>query len=226
MYNEATGDEPSILGDATIHEANDSRMQVRDILISNAASKVTRQCCTSTDNTKHDSGCRRGRRERDEAVTFAFVKAELNAVGMSIRKNDGEYTVYPIGTWFMHGYFTTSLIDALTTGRIMSLSIAPVTHVTTTLALIDPFQPMAHEQDAWGGRLSASQRRQWAALELSQLGDIECNLIAKLLEDRASECTRNAIQCRELYAGETSDYWTSQSEHASTLAVQFRNAGK
>lgn len=69
------------------------------------------------------------------------VKAELNELGMSIRKVDGEYRVYPKGTSADHGYFTDDLTDALMTGRYMATEknwskLTPETMLTDALHLI------------------------------------------------------------------------------------------
>ena len=56
----------------------------------------------------------------------------------------------------------------------------------------------------------------------------ENNLVAKLLEDRASFCAHNALVCREeLHAtADTADYWEKQYHIAQNLSIQFRQAGE
>ncbi len=53
-------------------------------------------------------------------ITFASVRAELNKIGVSIRKRDGEYRVNMIGGTCTSAYFTDDLSDALGTGRLMA----------------------------------------------------------------------------------------------------------
>lgn len=230
MYNETTGD--------TIRNAGDgvTAMAAKAIALGYTIQDYSGTCiaCDASKVTVTSCGrcipCALGRtrptlkHEAGERLSFAFAKRELDAVGMSIVKTDGEYRVYQKGGSAL-GYFTTSLADALTTGRINAASLHMV-HVTMTLALADPFQPMAHEAEAYGGRLSALQARQWAADGLAQLSAFDANVIAKLLEDRAAMCARNGLQCDDLDAGMTASYWRDQQAHASNLAAQFRKAGK
>ena len=53
-------------------------------------------------------------------ISFASVKAELNKIGVSVRKRDGEYRVNTIGGTSASAYFTDDLTDALGTGRLMA----------------------------------------------------------------------------------------------------------
>ncbi len=212
MHNEATKDtRDAIALGYTVQDYAGTCIacDAKDVTVTSCGRCIP--CAIGKGRKSHEAGERR---------TFAYVKAELARVGMSICKTDGEYRVYAKGGSAM-GYFTTSLDDALTTGRINALSLN-VEHVTMTLALVDPFQSAA----AYRGRLSAEQRREWAAMQLAEINVHDANLVAKLLEERAATCTYNANQCRELYAGLTADYWTEQHDIAARLAVKFRDAGK
>ena len=52
----------------------------------------------------------------------------------------------------------------------------------------------------------------------------EANLIAKLLEDRATECNRYALDCVD--APLVQHYWSNQKDIASDLAIKYREVGK
>jgi hypothetical protein len=52
-------------------------------------------------------------------MTLAQVKAELRAIGVAIRKQDGEYRVNARGGAEEAAYYTNDLDDALQTGRKM-----------------------------------------------------------------------------------------------------------
>ena len=62
---------------------------------------------------------------------------------------------------------------------------------------------------------------------MTGLTKFEYNLIALLLDDRATLCVRNASVCNEFpVLADVTDYWNQQKDIAYTLAIKFRKAGK
>ncbi len=53
-------------------------------------------------------------------MTMQQAKVILRAIGVSIRKDDGEYRVNIIGGTELTAYYTSDLEDAVATGKAMS----------------------------------------------------------------------------------------------------------
>lgn len=58
-------------------------------------------------------------------MTFKEAKAELNSLGCTLVKKDGEYRVRLKGSPVGFGHFTTDLIDAVKTGQLIAIAATP-----------------------------------------------------------------------------------------------------